>query len=162
MQVLVAYASKHGATAEIAERISETLRTHGLDVTCSPASNAAVDSIDALVFGGALYAGAWPKSAKAFVEQAEQHASNLPTWVFSSGPVGDPPQPEERPEQADALADRLAPREHRLFAGAIDRSQLSLMERGITKALRISDGDYRDWATIEEWANEIATALGNG
>ena len=36
MKILVAYASKRGSTAEIAEAIAEILRESGLEVDCSP------------------------------------------------------------------------------------------------------------------------------
>ena len=40
MKVLVAYASKHGATAEITEKIGQVLRESGLQVDVSPVKSA--------------------------------------------------------------------------------------------------------------------------
>ena len=52
MKILVAYASKHGSTKGIAERIAQTLERAGLDATLKPADDAGlVDSYDALVIG---------------------------------------------------------------------------------------------------------------
>jgi menaquinone-dependent protoporphyrinogen oxidase len=81
-------------------------------------------------------------------------------WLFSSGPVGDPPKPEEDPvDVAEVLAATRA-REHRVFAGKLVRKQLAFPERAIVTALRVPDGDFRDWAAITGWAGAIATALG--
>ena len=40
MKVLVAYASRHGSTRGIAERIAETLQARGLEVTIRTAKDA--------------------------------------------------------------------------------------------------------------------------
>ena len=44
MNVLVVYATRHGATQGIAERIAATLETDGLDVTLRPVAR--VDSVE--------------------------------------------------------------------------------------------------------------------
>lgn len=80
-------------------------------------------------------------------------------WLFSSGPVGDPPRPEEDPVDVAELVARTKAREHRVFAGRIERSRLSFAEKAIVLALRVPDGDYRDWDEIRAWAAEIADAL---
>ena len=44
MRILVAYATRHGATQGIAERIAATLQRTGLDVTLTPVDQAAAPS----------------------------------------------------------------------------------------------------------------------
>jgi menaquinone-dependent protoporphyrinogen oxidase len=83
-------------------------------------------------------------------------------WLFSSGPVGDPPKPEEDPvDVADLLAASDA-REHRIFAGKLVRRQLSFPERAIVSALRVPEGDFRNWTEIRQWAADMADAMGTG
>ena len=54
MLILVAYATRHGATQGIAERIAERLRTAGLDAEVRPATDVRDPSgYDAFVVGGA-------------------------------------------------------------------------------------------------------------
>jgi menaquinone-dependent protoporphyrinogen oxidase len=48
---------------------------------------------------------------------------------------------------------------HRVFAGRIVRKRLSFPEKAIVMALRVPDGDFRDWDEIDAWATEIADAL---
>jgi menaquinone-dependent protoporphyrinogen oxidase len=162
MAVLVAAASKHGATHEIAETIGRTLETHGV-----PAEVVRIDDVedasgfDAFVLGSAVYVGQWLQPAREFIEQHAATLSVHPTWLFSSGPLGDPPRPdEEHAVRSHELVTATRAREHRLFPGKLDRSKLGFGERAIVLAVRAADGDYRDWNEIEAWAATIASALG--
>ncbi len=58
-----------------------------------------------------------------------------------------------------ALVAATGAREHRVFAGRLDRHRLGFAERAVTLALRAPEGDFRDWAAIEAWAAEIAETL---
>ena len=80
-------------------------------------------------------------------------------WTFSSGPIGNPPKPDEDPVDVADILTALNSTEHRLFAGKLDVEKLGFSERAITKALRAPSGDFRDWDDIARWANEIGTAL---
>jgi len=51
-------------------------------------------------------------------------------------------------------------RGHRLFAGKIDKGKLGFGERALLLALRVPEGDFRDWAEIAAWATMIAGAIG--
>jgi menaquinone-dependent protoporphyrinogen oxidase len=71
MNVLVAYASRHGATAGIAERIAEDLRSGGLSAGAVPAKDVRdIGPYDALVIGGAAYMFHWAEDALAFALRA--------------------------------------------------------------------------------------------
>lgn len=68
MHVLVAYASRHGATQGIAERIEATLRAAGLDAEArSAASVKSLAGYDAFVIGSAAYMFHWEKEAAKLV-----------------------------------------------------------------------------------------------
>jgi menaquinone-dependent protoporphyrinogen oxidase len=163
MNVLVTAASKYGATGEIAAAIGAVLSEHGLDVTVTPCEQVdTLDRYDAVVLGSAVYAGHWLKAARALVDRAGGALAARPVWLFSSGPIGDPPKPEEDPvDVADILAATKA-REHRVFAGKLVRKQLSFGDKAIAVALRVPEGDFRDWAAIKGWAAEVAAALQPG
>jgi menaquinone-dependent protoporphyrinogen IX oxidase len=141
MRVLVTGATKYGATAEIAAAIAEALGKHGLEATVLPPEQVErVDGYDTVVVGSAVYAGHWLKPARELVERHARDLAGRPVWLFSSGPVGDPPKPEEDPvDVADLLAATEA-REHRVFAGKLTRKQLSFPERAIVSALRVPEG----------------------
>jgi menaquinone-dependent protoporphyrinogen oxidase len=163
MAVLVAAASKHGATEEIAARIAADLSEHGLDVDLRRLED--VDDLgayDACVLGSGIYLGNWLKPARRFIDEHADQLTRRPTWLFASGSiVGDPPIGDDpnalRAGLAEQLVERTAAREHKLFAGRLDTSQLGLMERMAVRGAHASEGDYRDWQAIDEWAATIAT-----
>lgn len=160
MRILVSAASKHGATAEIAQHVGDTLRHRGLDVTVVEPDDVQLDAgYDAIVLGSGVYAGHWLKDAKSLAKRIANTAPRLPVWLFSSGPLGDPPKPDEEPVDVEGIAELVSPVEHRVFAGKIDKSVLGFGERAIMVAVRAPDGDFRDWDEIAAWANGIADEL---
>src|SRR3954451_8614065 len=135
MTVLVAYASKHGATTEIAEALGRDLRSRGIDADVKRAEEVGgFDDHEAVVLGSALYMGKWLPAARAVRDRCTVE----PTWLFSCGPLGAPPLP--------APPD-LGPR-HRVFSGRLRRDDLSLGERGIVRVVKAPYGDFRDWDAV--------------
>ena len=88
MKILVAYASRHGATRGIAERVAQTLGQRGREVTLQAADQASDVARDGVVIGSAAYNGHWLKEATSFVRQHRERLADRPVWLFSSGPVG--------------------------------------------------------------------------
>jgi menaquinone-dependent protoporphyrinogen oxidase len=161
MRVLVAAASKHGSTFEIAEAIGRGLTSHGLEVDVRRLDDVRrLESYDAVVLGSAVYAGHWMHGARDFVDEHEDELTVRPLWLFSSGPLGAPPHPID--EHAVNITDILLAtdaRDHRLFAGRLDRYGLGFGERAVALAVQAPEGDFRDWEAIAVWAAEIAAAL---
>jgi menaquinone-dependent protoporphyrinogen oxidase len=160
MKVLVTWASKHGSTAEIGYAIGGELREHRIRVVMCPVENADMaEEFDAYVIGSAVYAGHWMRHAKEFLGQHRQRLLRARVWLYSNGPLGHAAGPEDAPVDAGELFEDSGPREHRIFAGKLDKSELSFPERAISAALHAPYGDFRDWDEIRGWANDIAGAL---
>jgi menaquinone-dependent protoporphyrinogen oxidase len=151
-RVLVTFGSKHGATAEIADAIAETLCTCGLDVDCVEAGDVdSLDGYDAVILGSAVYMRRWRREARQFIHHFSAQRAERPFRVFSSGPVGDPEQDNAawlEPGRTIRELERLGAREHVVFGG---RSTSS----GIPAQFR----DRRDWNEIRAWARKIAASL---
>jgi menaquinone-dependent protoporphyrinogen oxidase len=161
MKVLVAFASKHGATEEIARSIGEILAGRGLTVEVKRMEEVGTAlPYNAFVLGSAIYMGSWLRGARRFVAGHAELLARHPTWLFSSGPIGSPPHPAaaESFNVADLLATTRA-RDHQLFRGKLDRDELGLAERALTGALRVPSGDYREWDAVTAWATAIARTL---
>jgi menaquinone-dependent protoporphyrinogen oxidase len=163
MKVLVAAASRHGATQEIADAIGRTLAAEGIDASVAAIAEAGDPTgYDAVILGSAVYMGHWLDVATTFVDARRAALSARPTWLFSSGPIGDPPRPNEsQAVDVDELMSMTQAKEHRLFAGKLDKGKLGFGERAVMLAFRAAEGDYRDWHEIEDWARSIAGELGD-
>lgn len=167
MRILVGYASAHGSTREIAERLAARLREQGLEVDCAAVQDGpAVGPYDAVVVGSAIHNAAWLPEADSFVNRAAPELARRPVWLFSVG----------MPDALGRILRRLAakseaakvtapyrvlvsPRGERLFSGVFLREHTS---PGPGRAFRLLGGrfgDFRDWPAIDAWADEIATAL---
>ena len=165
MTVLATAASKHGATHEIAETIARVLEDQGI-----PAELVEIDDLgdlgryDAYLVGSGIYFGNWLKDARRFIETNAVELARRPTWLFASGSiVGEPPAADDpdalRPGLVETLVETTHAREHKLFAGKLDKSKLGLLERAAVRGAHASEGDHRDWDEIDRWAEQIARQL---
>jgi menaquinone-dependent protoporphyrinogen oxidase len=86
----VAYATKYGATAEIAEKIGQVLRQAGLRTDVLPTDRVSdLSPYKAVVLGSAVYIGRWRKEAATFLKANEKALAERPVRLFSSGPTGE-------------------------------------------------------------------------
>jgi menaquinone-dependent protoporphyrinogen oxidase len=165
MTVLVTAASRHGATREIAEEIARVLDRHGVRTELVDIDAVGdLSGYDAYVIGSGIYLGNWLRTARRFVETHAATLAQRPTWLFASGSiVGAPPVADDpdalRPGLVERLVETTHAREHKLFAGKLDTSQLGLLERAAVRGAHASEGDHRDRDEIEHWASEIAEQL---
>jgi menaquinone-dependent protoporphyrinogen oxidase len=158
MNVLIAYASRHGSTRDIAEVIADELRNDGHRVTAGPAE-LVLDLLDfdAIVIGSGVYMGHWLPAARAFVERFQSELSGLPVWLFSSGPLGN--QAAAAPGDIESLSLLMNVQDHTVFHGSLDPSTLGLAERMVVRLVRAPSGDYRDWNEIRGWSFLIGHEL---
>jgi menaquinone-dependent protoporphyrinogen oxidase len=184
-KVLIVYASRHGATGGIAQRIGDVLRSEGLEAEVAPADQQpGVGIADAVIVGSAVYMGSWMREAIEFIKRNEVILAGLPLWLFSSGPLPgtsmdkgpsvdpltDALGPEHGPgsggrKKVDEISAATHPKDHRVFLGAFDPNdppkvtseRLVRMLPAIKNALPA--GDFRDWDAIEAWAHKIAVTL---
>jgi len=162
MKVLVTAESLHGATAEIARAIADRLLSRGLEVDFAPPHEVtSVESYDAVVLGSAIYMGHWLAPATEFVEREQVPLRQRPVWLFSSGPIGDPPMPppEQTARNLEGIREATNAIDHRVFPGDLDRSNLGVAERVAAVIVRSPQGDYRPWHEIDAWAEIIADKL---
>lgn len=160
MKVLVCAATKYGATGEIADVVADVLAEKGLEVTVIPPGQAgAIEQLDAVVLGSALYMGQWMKPARELVDRSAAALAARPVWLFSSGPVGEPAKPAENPVDVSKILQSTKARDHRIFTGRLVRKHLTFPDRAMASAIRAAEGDFRNWAEIRAWAAGIASAL---
>ena len=115
--------------------------------------------------------GSWRKEATAYVRRNRPSWPDRPVWLFSSGPLGTETTDEAGPRPARGSAAEGAgradpdhhPRGHRVFFGALDRTRLGFAERLLSELPAgrelLPEGDFRDWADVDAWAEDIAVHL---
>jgi len=165
LTVLVTTASRHGATREIADEIVRVLDEHGVATELVDIDEVGdLSGYDGYVVGSGIYLGNWLKEARRFVDAHADELAQRPTWLFASGSiVGEPPVADDpdalRPGLVERLVETTRAREHKLFAGKLDKSKLGLLERAAVRGAHASEGDHRDWQAIDDWAALIAHEL---
>jgi menaquinone-dependent protoporphyrinogen oxidase len=159
VRVLVAYGSKNGGTAGLADMIGTGLLAHGLGVeVVSAAEVHDVARFDAVIVAGALYVGRWHRDARRFVRGLAGELAQLPVWLVSSGPLDDsatttdiPPVPQVR-----QLAEQIGARGHVTFGGRLASDVTGFPARAMASTRA---GDWRDPAKIQAWTQVVAAAL---
>lgn len=164
MRILVAYASKHGSTAEIAQAVACGLRESGLGAECLEAHRVkSLEPYRAVVLGSAVYMKRWRGEARRFLHRHRDSLAVLPFWIFSSGPVGAPddnPDPEWiEPHKVVAEAQRLGVRGHVVFGGRLPENGGGFTARSMARHIPDEFQDRRDWDEIDAWARKIAAEL---
>lgn len=163
-RVLVVYGTKTGCTAGIAERIGEVLAKTGVTVDVRPAEDAPDPApYDAVVVGSGVRVGSWHGRVKEWVAANAAVLKNKPVAFFTACLTM--AQTPEKADEVRAYTDPLiaetgvAPVEVGLFAGMNEPKRFSLPERLILKAMKAPQGDFRDWAAVEAWAQSVAPKL---
>ena len=158
--VLVTYGTKNGSTAGIAEIIAEELRADGLNADVREAGSVhSLDGYEAVVVGGALYAGRWHRAARRFVRRHAEALRERSVWLFSSGPLDDSADRSDIPpvRQVAAAATATNARGHATFGGCLTEAAKGFLARAMVRNGR--GGDFRSPERIQTWAKEISHAL---
>ncbi|MFD7159586.1 flavodoxin domain-containing protein [Kribbella sp. NPDC059898] len=178
-KVLVAYASKMGATAGIAQAIGDELRAHGHDVDVLDVARVKdITPYDAVVLGSAIYIRRWRHEAVHFLRHHVDELRQRQVWLFHSGPVGpDKDQDQAMPPAVRHLAHEIGATPAVTFAGRLERETAGVMGRTSRQpwplqagevitgflARRLASGnlagDVRDWDKIRRWAADISAAI---
>ncbi len=162
-RVLVAYASAHHSTEEIAATIAGTLREAGLEVDLRPAEEVRdVTPYGAVVLGSAVYMLRWLKPAMDLLRRRQADLAARPTWLFASGPLGDTPEtadPSLMPPPRDVaeLVRRIGARTYTTFGGRLGADTPGVIEALMIRAGLV--GDWRDLERVRGFAAGIAGEL---
>ncbi len=122
-----------------------------------------VDGYDAIVIGSAVYIKRWRGDAKHFLRKHSKELAEMPFWVFSSGPTGDPADDDPEwiePPRMMRKAEELGVRDHVVFGGRVPPEGGGIAGKGMRNSVPAEFQDRRDWDEIRAWARAIAAELG--
>jgi menaquinone-dependent protoporphyrinogen oxidase len=157
--VLVAYASKHGSTAEVAEVVASTLVERGFSVDVSPAAEADdLSRYGGVVLGGAVYMGRLHGDARRFLRRNRKTLAELPFAVFAMGPLTmaekDVAGSRAQLDRALAKVPEVTPVAVAIFGGVVHPGEQHF------PFSHMDATDARDWDAIHGWADGLAATFG--
>lgn len=164
-KILVAYASKCGSTGDVADAIGQALNATGLAVDVRLVKQVTdVTAYTAVIVGSAIRIGNWLPEAVNFIKTYQQAFSKMPMAYFEvCGELTKGETEATRRVAASYLDPILAmvkPIEIGLFAGKMDYSKLSFLERVLTERfIKSPEGDWRNWEQIRAWAGKVGTLI---
>lgn len=159
MDVLIAYGSKRGGTAGLAEMIAEEMVAAGLQVAVQPAREVqSIGNADAVVVAGALYASRWQRDARRFVKRLTEELRRRPVWLVSSGPLdGSASAKEIAPvKQVAAAMASVGARGHVTFGGRLEPDAKGYPASVMAKKMA---GDWRDPEDVHRWVVSVVDEL---
>lgn len=175
--ILIVYASTHGHTRRIAERIADTMRADGADVALAHADGApAPTGYDAVVVGASIHAGHHQREVVTWASRHRTRLAVLPTAFFSVCLTAADDTDEARADTRRYLdefaeATGWTPTRATTFAGALQYREYDFMTRLIMRLMMRKghhptetsrDYDYTDWDAVERFAHECAAATSAG
>jgi menaquinone-dependent protoporphyrinogen oxidase len=163
-RVLIAYASKCGSTAEIADSMGKTLSGNGYSVDVLPVKMVtSLDGYDAVLAGSAIRVGAWLPEAMNFIKENQTALGKLPIAIFTVHALNwENTSASEalRKNYTTAVKQLITPRDEVFFAGKIDFTKMTFLEKLMSKTVKAVEEDLRDWAAINDWVKGISAKLG--
>jgi len=163
-RILVAYASRKGSTAGIAQAIGKELTLEGYTVDVSEMKSVtSLAGYNAVVIGAPVYTGKVTGDVAAFVSTNKDELSRVPVAGFVTGIAPVFPKTGDVKGFTDQLVTALSPVRPvavTMFAGTLDAGKMNLVERSLTTLMKVPTGDFRDWDAIAAWAKTLAGKMG--
>jgi menaquinone-dependent protoporphyrinogen oxidase len=167
--ILIAYSTRAGSTAEVANVIAEVLRDAQLTVEVARMRDLkTLSRYSAVILGAPLYMGQMPGELHRFVNRFPVQLGAHPQWFFVLGPIrGKPEEFSKAGEQTEKQLKRYAwiqPLETKILGGRFDVDHMpfpfSLARRlPAFPAKDVPPADIRDWKDIRAWASLIARQI---
>lgn len=157
-EILVAYGSWAGSTAEIAEEIVSVLQESGLSAVASPAAKVMdISPYRAVIMGSGIHAGQLHGDVYTFMAMHEAALKQMPVAYFIVCMGMKEDTAEHRQEVAAYLKKlhdtypEIKPVDEGYFAGVMNFAKLSWIFRTMMKMMKLEEGDYRDPEAIRDW-----------
>jgi menaquinone-dependent protoporphyrinogen oxidase len=164
-RILVAYASRYGSTAEIAQALGRDLQSRGYKPEVLPVAKVSqLGGYRAILLGSAVRAGDWLGEATGFVRQHQREIRDLPNAFFTVHMMNtgdDEKSRSGRLRYLNRVREMVRPDSEVFFAGRMDLNRLSFGERLLCRVVGgASSKDLRNWPAIHAWGSKVFLAGG--
>jgi menaquinone-dependent protoporphyrinogen oxidase len=162
-KILVAYATRTGSTGEVADAIARRLCEAGLSAEVRPVAEvASLEGYSGAILGSAVRYSAWLPEMTDFLVTNRGALAAMPVAFFTMHMLAlgdDPAAVVERTNYTAQALQQVTPVAEAFFAGKIDPSRLSFVDRLAVRLVKSPVGDRRDWTVIGDWADGLAPRL---
>jgi menaquinone-dependent protoporphyrinogen oxidase len=175
-QVLVLYASTHGHTARIAERVGATLREQHVDARVTrvdPTSAVDPAEVDGIIVGASIHRGHHQQEILDWISAHRTTLGAMPSAFFSVSLTAAEDSDEARATTAELIDEVVestgwTPVTTAAFAGALQFEEYNLPTRVLMRLIAHRqdphvdvhvDTDYTDWAVVDRFAADFATSV---
>ena len=171
MIVLITYASIHGSTKEIAERISSIISPQIKSPSTAevlPMEEVSdLSKYNFVIIGSAVHNFVWIPLGSSWLSTNSAALSKSTVWAFSVGTpfaVGKFAQrmlesDDEERKLTEAIAQHVKVEGHMLFNGRFLKSHATTKFNLWWRVFGGKFGDFRDWENIDKWAGEVGEKI---
>lgn len=161
-QVLVAYSTKAGSTAEVATKIGEIISQRGFGMDVIPLSAVKdLSTYNTVILGSAIRVGNVLPEMTKFIEKNQEILKQkaFSTFFVCMTLIENTPESLQTVSAyLEPIRTLIKPASEGMFAGVLSLKKLGMVDRMLAKMVKIPEGDYRQWALIEEWAKNVPCA----
>lgn len=170
MNVLIAYATAHGSTAEVAHAIGRVLLENDMQVAVKDIRTVnELEKYDAFIFGSAIHSGAWIPDLTLFIKNNLHLIGTKPVYFFITCIRVMEHNGFEHVMENYMMPDvmsKLNVQDKTAFAGKLVLEETDWNERWSLAARYDGavwpsnmNGDFRDWERIRAWGTTVAENL---
>jgi menaquinone-dependent protoporphyrinogen oxidase len=166
MTTLIVYGSRHGTTAEIAERIKGILESKGISTEALPLDKVTdFNKYSVVIVGSAIHTFEWLPESRSFLHTNASKLLNIPTWAFSVGCPGGAPKrwdmtrEEEETMIRGHIESDIKIKDHALFYGRFFKSHFTLTWRLVWSVMGGKYGDFTKMDEVDAWGKKVADAI---
>ena len=168
-KILIAYATRHGATSSIAAKIADVLCEEGFQVDIALARKVKdISEYDSIIVGSPIYIGQWLRGARRFLNRHQDVLAGRRVAVFITCTYlqDDNDTPERRAHAKELYIDpvleklpAIEPLGFGIFSGEFLYKELYPVEFILMKLAKFPEGDFRNEEKIRAWALEMSALL---
>jgi menaquinone-dependent protoporphyrinogen oxidase len=158
-KILIAYGTKSGSTAEVAQAVAEEMQNGGAQVDVQPVEDVkSITGYNGVVVGTAVRMFHILGKTRRFLKRYKKDLKEVPVAYFLVClTMGEetPENVEKAKGYAKPMLDVKQPLSLGLFGGCIDHEKMTDF---FGKSMRsVPEQDHRDWDKIRDWGRETLT-----